>query len=191
MVPISKCLTHIRDSLILFIHIFILNSEPSLWQIYLFIFAPLPLICPDSPKGWPPRPNRLFFFNIVQTGGGGSNPCSKNFVAVFVYFWALFGAIIRDIIRNINVQKRGGGSKAVWTMLKKTDDLVREGVPYKKEYIWTKEPPIAGIDRSDPETQIDAATEAAGGADTVVHHWYIVFSHLDQCILLHYSDALP
>ena len=23
----------------------------------------------------------------------------------------------------------GGGSKAVWTMLKKTDDLVREGVP--------------------------------------------------------------
>ena len=53
----------------------------------------------------------------------------KVFVADFVYFWALFGAIIRNIIRNINVQKRGG-SKAVLTMLKKTDDLVLENVPY-------------------------------------------------------------
>ena len=64
--------------------------------------------------GRPPEPNRLFF-NIVQT---------KKFVADFVYFWALFGAIIRNIIRNINVQKRvGGGSKAVWTMLKKNQTI--------------------------------------------------------------------
>ena len=37
----------------------------------------------------------------------GSNPCSNIFVADFVYFWALFGAIIR----NINVQKQGGGGQ--------------------------------------------------------------------------------
>ena len=38
----------------------------------------------------------------------------------WTYFWALFGANIRNIIRNINVQSEGGegGSKAVWTMLK-------------------------------------------------------------------------
>ena len=49
-----------------------------------------------------------FFFNIVQTGGGrgGSNPCSKFFVANFVHFGALFGAVIRKIIRNINVKKK-------------------------------------------------------------------------------------
>ena len=35
------------------------------------------------------------------------------FVADLVYFWALFGANIRNIIRNINVQNEGRGSKAV------------------------------------------------------------------------------
>ena len=79
-------------------------------------------------KGRSPVPNRLFFLTLLKPGGG-SNSCSKFFVAEIAFFWALFGAIIRDIIRNIDVQKRGGGSKAVWTMLKKTDDLAREGVP--------------------------------------------------------------
>ena len=36
--------------------------------------------------------------------GEGSNPCSKIFVANFVYFRALLGAIIR----NINVKKNRG-----------------------------------------------------------------------------------
>ena len=30
-------------------------------------------------------------------------------VADFVYFWALFGANIRNIIHNINVQNKGAG----------------------------------------------------------------------------------
>ena len=80
-------------------------------------------------KGRPPEPNRLFFFNIVRTGGGGSNQCSKIFVADFVYFWALFGAITRDTIRNINVQKQGSRVKGRLDNVKKTDDLVRDGVP--------------------------------------------------------------
>ena len=48
-------------------------------------------------------------------------------------------------------------------------------------------PPIAGIDRSDPETQIDAA-RGSRGADTtdilcsLTYYYYI---YVDQCILQH------
>ena len=93
-----------------------LSSDISRWWLGLSdydeevtVFFSLVTLC----LGTPSRAKSSVFFNIVQTEGGGGG---QTHVADFVYFWALFCAIIHNTIRNINVQKRGGrggGSKAV------------------------------------------------------------------------------
>ena len=62
--------------------------------------------------GTPSRAKLSVFLNIVQTEGGGSNPCSKNFVANFVYFWALFGG-------KCSKTRGGGGVKGRLNNVKK------------------------------------------------------------------------
>ena len=52
-----------------------------------------------------PQDQIVFFLTLFKQGGEGSNPWLKKFVADFASIWMLFGDIILNIIRNINVPK--------------------------------------------------------------------------------------